>query len=463
MVEVVRTPLHQNDAFLWIQESDPHLRSTTLGIGLLDRSPDWDRLVARTQVAADTIPMLRQRIAEPPTRLAPLVWADDSDFDLGYHLRRVQAPPPHTFATVLELARTSVMAGFDRARPLWESTLVEGLEGGRAAFVTKLHHVLADGIGAMQLAALVFDLERHPPQSADSASAPAAAPESRPMSDIDVLRASLGQEAKTLAEFAGRYARSALPALVNAVAHPRRAIADALETARSVWRTVEPVTETLSPAMTGRSLVWRFHTVEVPLPALHDAAGRVGCTVNDAFLGGITAGLRRYHERHGAPVDELRVAMPVSLRRADDPPGGNHVTLVRFKAPIATADPVARMRRLHELVDRARHERSLPFTNVIAGTLNLLPPAVVGSMIKHVDFLASNVPGLTVPIYISGAQVLRYYPFGPTLGSAVNVTLLSYLDTCCIGVNCDAGAIPDDDVFVECLEAGFDEVLRLGA
>jgi diacylglycerol O-acyltransferase len=135
------------------------------------------------------------------------------------------------------------------------------------------------------------------------------------------------------------------------------------------------------------------------------------------------------------------------------------VTLMRFKAPIARADPVERMRALHELVDGARHERSLPFTNAIAGTLNLLPTAVVGSMLKHVDFVASNVPGLTMPVYVGGAEVLRYYPFGPTLGSAVNITLLSYGDTCCIGINCDGAAIPDDEEFVECIAAGIDEVL----
>ena len=457
MVELVRTPLHQNDAFLWILESDPHLRSTTLGIALLDRTPDWPALVARTEVASQMIPMMRQCIAEPPTRLTPLVWADAADFDLGFHLRRVQAPPPATLETVVELARISAMAGFDRARPLWETTLVDGLEGGRAALVTKLHHVLADGIGAMQLASLIFDLERHPAQPASTSP---TVPRPTPAREVDILRASLGQETKELVDFASSHARSAIPALLNTVAHPRRTIGDAVATARSIWHTVEPITETLSPAMTSRSLVWRFHTLDVPLDDLHKVARHHGFTVNDGFLAGITGGMRRYHERHGTAVDELRVAMPISLRRADDPPGGNHVTLMRFKAPIAHTDPVARMRDLHELVDRARHERSLPFTNAIAGTLNLLPTAVVGSMVKHVDFVASNVPGLTMPVYLGGAEVLRYYPFGPTLGSAVNITLLSYLDTCCIGINCDAAAIPDDEGFVECIAAGLDEVLN---
>jgi diacylglycerol O-acyltransferase len=459
MVELVRTPLHQNDAFLWILESDPHLRSTTLGIALLDSSPDWAALVARTELATEIIPMMRQRIAEPLTRLTPLVWADAADFDLSFHLRRVQAPQPATLATVVELARISAMAGFDRARPLWETTLVDGLEGGRAALVTKLHHVLADGIGAMQLASLVFDLERHPPEPATKSS---SVPRPTPPHEIDILRASLGQETKELVDFAGSHARSAIPALLNAVVHPRRVIGDAVATARSIWHTVEPVTATLSPTMTNRSLVWRFHTLDIPLEDLHEVARHHGFTVNDAFLAGITGGMRRYHERHGAAVDELRVAMPISLRRVDDPSGGNHVTLMRFKTPIANTDPVARMRDLHVLVDGARHERSLPFTNAIAGTLNLLPSAAVGSMLKHVDFVASNVPGLTTPVYVGGAEVLRYYPFGPTLGSAVNITLLSYLDTCCIGINCDAAAIPDDNEFVECITAGFNDVLATG-
>jgi WS/DGAT/MGAT family acyltransferase len=455
MVEFVRAPLHPNDAFLWILESDPHLRSTTLGIALLDCSPDWPEFVARTERTTRLIPTMRQRIAEPPTRLTPLVWADDPDFDIGYHLRRVQAPPPATFATVVDLARTSAMAGFDRARPLWETIVVDGLEDGRAALVTKLHHVLADGIGAMQLASLVFDLERHPPPVTPLG----ATPPPTPMNDVDVLRASLGQETKELVDFASSHAASAMPALLHAVAHPRCTIGDAVATARSIWHTVEPVTETLSPIMTSRSIVWRFHTLDVPLGDLHGAARRHGFTVNDGFLAGIAGGMCRYHERHSTPVDELRVAMPISLRRAEDPPGGNHVTLMRFKAPINSMDPVERMRKLHELVDRARHERSLPFTNAIAGTLNLLPSSVVGSMIKHVDFLASNVPGLTVPVYVGGAEVLCYYPFGPTLGSAVNITLLSYLDTCCIGINCDARAIPDDEEFVQCIAAGLDEVI----
>ena len=110
----------------------------------------------------------------------------------------------------------------------------------------------------------------------------------------------------------------------------------------------------------------------------------------------------------------------------------------------------------------SRDERSIPLTNAIAGMLNLVPRRVVGSMLKHVDFIASNVPGLSVPIYVGGAQVMALYPFGPTIGAALNVTLLSYCGTCHIGINTDTGAVPDPDVLLECLRDGFEEMLGLG-
>ena len=82
-------------------------------------------------------------------------------------------------------------------------------------------------------------------------------------------------------------------------------------------------------------------------------------------------------------------------------------------------------------------------------------------MLKHIDFLASNVPGIPVPLYLAGAKVDSFYGFGPTIGAALNVTLMSYCGTCCVGVNIDTGAVPDPDVLMDCLRDGFDEVLAV--
>jgi diacylglycerol O-acyltransferase len=116
---------------------------------------------------------------------------------------------------------------------------------------------------------------------------------------------------------------------------------------------------------------------------------------------------------------------------------------------------------IDELCGRMRTDRAIPYSNAIAGALNFLPITVTGGMLKHVDFLASNVPGFEANVYVAGARLEAFYPFGPTLGSAANVTLMSYRGTCNIGINTDSGAVPDPKVFAHCLREGFDEVLAL--
>ncbi len=154
--------------------------------------------------------------------------------------------------------------------------------------------------------------------------------------------------------------------------------------------------------------------------------------------------------------------MPINIRKEGDPLGGNRITLMRFKVPVGLTDPSERMAETHRRCESVKTDRSLPYTNAIAGTLNLLPRAYIGGMLRHVDFLASNVPGIPVPLYLTGAKVERFYGFGPTIGAAINVTLMSYCGTCYVAVNVDTGAVPDPDVMMDCLREGFDEVLAVG-
>ena len=188
---------------------------------------------------------------------------------------------------------------------------------------------------------------------------------------------------------------------------------------------------------------------EVPLPTLKEAAHR----------GRRHAQRRLPRRRHRRPAalprastaprsSELHVTMPVSLRADDDPVGGNRITLMRFALPVGMVDPAERIAEIHDRGGAApRRERSLPYTQPIAGGLNLLPRWYIGAILRHVDFLASNVPGIPVPVYVGGAAVRMQYAFGPTIGAGVNVTLMTYVDTCAIGINADTGAMPDFDVF----------------
>ena len=249
---------------------------------------------------------------------------------------------------------------------------------------------------------------------------------------------------------------------LDGLRHPRTTLTSVWETSASVYRTVRPINETASPIMQDRRLIRELAVHDVPLSALKEAGYRAGGSVNDAFLASVTAGLRRYHERHGAAVDELMVTMPISIRAPGDAEGGNRITLMRIPLPVGLADPVERIHEIHERAKAARREPSLKLTQNIAGGLNLLPRWYIGAILRHVDFLASNVPGLPVPVWVGGAAVTMQYAFGPTIGAGVNVTLITYQDTCALGINADSGAIPDLPVFTECLVAGFDEVLALG-
>jgi len=450
--------MRDSDAFSWYMEADPLLRSTIVSVVVLDGAPDVERLFERADRASRLSPGFRHKVVQAPLRLANPRWVVDPDFNVGFHARHLAAPAPGALRQVFEYACQTGMAGFDRQRPLWEFTLIDGLERGRAALVMKLHHSLTDGIGGMEMAKYLFDFEPSPEPLGPMPDAPV--PEE--LSSADLVRYALHHNAARAANLTRTVLRERRGALARALRHPDTAFRDAVGVVRSVARTVQPVSSTLSPVMKDRRLNWHYDALTVPLDALRGAARAVDLTLNDAFLGAISGGLLQYHERHGAAVDDLRLTMPISIRTPHDPVGGNRITLMRFKIPTSLRDPVARMRRIDELSTSARREPAIPYTNAIAAALNVLPRSYVGGMLKHVDFVASNVPGIGVPIYLAGARVAEWYAFGPTIGAALNVTLVSYDGSCYIGVNVDAAAIPDADAMLECLGDGFREVVDLG-
>ena len=227
------------------------------------------------------------------------------------------------------------------------------------------------------------------------------------------------------------------------------------------------MSEPLSPIMTGRSLSVRFDTITSSLSKLKAAAKSVDGRLNDAFVAGVAGGLARYHAKHGASVDELRMTMPINVRPdSAEVVAGNNFVPARFAFPVAIEDPAERMRAIHELVIDQRDEPALEIVDSISGILNRLPLAVTtsvfGSMLKAIDVVTSNVPGAPYPLYIAGARMEANFGFGPLTGSASNITLLSYVDDLHLAVSTDPAAVPDPDLYVECLQDGLDEVIALG-
>jgi WS/DGAT/MGAT family acyltransferase len=421
---------------------------------VLDEAPDFSRVVDRVRHAMAMVPELHRRVEAAPLHPNVLRWVDDPDVDVRQHVHHVRVPHGGTLDTALEMARAAAATGFDRARPLWDFTLIDGLDDGRAVWCMKAHHVLTDGIGSVQLAAHLFDFE------------PDAPPPDTPPIDAAPSHGLVGELAEIVEHdvegiigLARRGVGAVVPAVLSVVRHPVDAVVGTVEVAKSIGRLVQPVSSQLSPLMRDRMMAGSFRTLDVDVQALKAATARHHGRLNDGFLAGITGGMRIYHEVHEADVAHLRVAMPISLRTEQHDAGGNHVTVMRFVVPVDITDAGCRIRELSHHVQRVREERSIEYTELVAGALNVMPKGVIGTMLKRVDFLASNVPGVPVPMWLAGAPVQRFYPFGPTAGSAVNITLMSYNGVCCIGINTDGAAIPDPDVFLDCLRQGFDEVL----
>src|SRR3954470_20098430 len=152
--------MSDSDALMWSIEKDPMLRSTITAVAVLDQAPDRDRLRDLVDRGTRLVPRMRQRVRSNPLSIAPPRWEVDPNFDLDFHLRFVGAGGDRTVRSVLDLAEPIAMQGFDRARPLWEITVIDGLEDEHAALIMKVHHAITDGVGAVKIALVMFELER---------------------------------------------------------------------------------------------------------------------------------------------------------------------------------------------------------------------------------------------------------------------------------------------------------------
>jgi diacylglycerol O-acyltransferase len=454
--------MSDSDALMWTIEKDPMLRSTIIAIAVLDRAPDRARIEQRMEAATRLVPRLRQRVVGIPLSIAPPRWEVDPNFDLTYHLRWLHLGGQASLRDVLRLAEPIAMQGFDRSRPLWEFYVIEGIDGGQAAVIIKLHHAITDGVGAVRIGMVLFDLERRPKTTPEMPGRP----------EVNVLgwwariQDAFDHERRRQLGIASRLPSMVASATARLARNPAQALSEVADTIRSAGRMLTPAGIPASPVMTGRSLSVHFDTVSLPLEETKTAARVAGCRLNDAFVAGVLGGFQRYHAHHGLPIGALRMTMPINIRDEEtEDLAGNNFAPARFMVPLDIEHPVQRMQQVRRLVETQRAEPSLGLLEPMAAIVYRLPTSVstalFQAMLKGVDLVTSNVPGVAVPVFFAGGRVVSQFGFGPMTGSAANLTLLSYCDQVHIGVNTDRAAIPDSDVFVACLEDSFDEIRKL--
>ncbi len=448
------------DMFLQVAK-DPLLRMTITAVLVLDGVPDRDTVLARLERMSRSVPGCRHRMLAPPLRLAAPRWVADPDFDLSYHLRWIAAPEPKTLDTVFEYARQSARSGLDPDRPLWTCTVVEGLEGGRAAVVLKLSHVLADGVGGIAMLPFLTDVTREP---GDLGPMPALPGDHVSASLRGRVLDGLGANRDRLWSFVRVTGGPALRHTPRVIVNPVGALGTAARNLQALQRIGMPGTDRLSPIMAERRGWSRFAAIDVDLAALRAAARSRNATVNDAFVTAVSYGFARYHEKHAAPVGQLRAVVAVNTRREGDSPYGNYLRGGALTLPVGTDDPAKYMAAYHDAIVLLREDARQPMVSaldVVARTFGPFVSGFMGSVMKHCDFSASNVPGIQVPLYFGGAEMLAMYGFGPTFGTAADITLVSYRGTAFIGFNVDSAAVPDVETLVDCTREGFDAVLAL--
>jgi diacylglycerol O-acyltransferase len=441
-------------------EHDPRARSGFLAVTILATEPDADAIRAVYDRASRVVVRLRQKVVMPSLPIAPPEWVVDPTFDLDRHLHHVTVPAPGGMRELLDLAQPILAEPFDLDRPLWELHVVHGLrEVGEAALLLKTHHAVMDGMAAVELFTEIIDFA---PDVDRAAMGTVPEPEPERTSAADLTRAALLRLPGTTARAVARQASQAVGTAGRFARDPGGSAAELAGLVGSARRLFGGPPAPPSPLLRERGINRRFEVVDFPVDDLRAVAKAAGGSINDAYLAGVCAVLRRYHEALGCPVDDLPLALPISTRTDDDPAGGNRFTGATIAAPVGELDPAERIRLIGARVGAARAEPALDAMTGLLPLVVRLPTPLLAAMAGRaatIDVQASNVPGYPVPVYVAGIEVLRTFGFGPVPGVAAMITMTSMAGRCEVTANYDTDAFTDVELFARCLQEGFDEVL----
>lgn len=410
------------------------------------------------------IPRYRRRVRFLPLELGRPVWVDDPHFDLSYHVRWAALPAPGDDAALCALMGHLMSQLLDRSRPLWEAWIVEGLEGGRWALVSKVHHAMVDGVSGVDLTGVLLDAEPDCPLPA-----PASwTPEPEPSGIAKVLDAWRG-----LAHDARRTASSA----VAMIRHPTTGVRDL----RDSWTGLVTFTRRLLNLRTGalQGNVGKHRSyahVSASLADVQVIRKALGGTVNDVVLAVVSGGYRALLlARDGHPeTARVRSLVPVSTRAPDEHGMlDNRVSAVLCDLPVDVADPEQRLDAVRAEMERLKASHMAEAGAQVVGLGDLAPPFVVGPVthllmrVMHrvpqrmFATVTTNIPGPRAPLYCLGRKMLDWYPYVPIgQGLRVGTAILSYAGRLSFGITSDYDTIQDASVLARGIVQGVAELLE---
>jgi WS/DGAT/MGAT family acyltransferase len=443
------------------QNSHMHVGAVTIFEG---PPPEFDEFLDALRERLHLVPRYRQRLQEAPLQTGRPIWIDDPNFNLEYHVRQTALPEPGSEEQLMRLAARIFSQQLDRSKPLWETWLVEGLDGNRFALISKTHHSLIDGISGVDLAQVLFDLTPVPQEipHPDEAWEPAREPNA-----IELLADGVTGLAKAGLNVAAR--------ALGAATRPTDSIHELREAAEGlgeiVWAGMNPAPETPLNVEIGPHR--RFVGVRNELEDFKTIKNAFGGTVNDVVLTVVSGALRDWLQSRGIRTEglELRALVPVSIRGSHEHGQlGNRIAVMRGPLPVYVSDPVARLQAVRQAMGELKESKQAVGAEVLAGVQNFAPPTILAQAsrlnfsTRLFNMIVTNVPGPQFPLYVRGRELEDVFPvaFLPE-NHALAVAIMSYNGKINFGLLGDYDALPDIGRIADGIETSLAELVALSS
>ena len=401
------------------------------------------------------VPRYRQKLKWIPLWNHP-VWVDDRQFNLDYHIRHTSLPRPGSDSQLKHLAARVMGQQLDRDRPLWETWVVEGLEGDRFAVITKIHHCMIDGASGVDLSYILMSTS---PEYETADDVPTFMPRPEPtstqlMRDESLRRATLPLEA----------ARG-IQNFINQAQDVREEIGVRLSAVGELLgATLRPASS--SPVNGDLGPHRRFDWLDLPLDDIRAVRRKLDCTLNDVVLAIVSGAVRAFFEQRQADpaLLDFRISAPVSVRRPEDVGKmGNNVPSWIVPLPIAEPAPIERVRAIHAKTQELKESRQALGVEMMMGAADFMGTLLLSLGARAasgpINTIVTNVPGPQMPLYMLGAKLESMYPQVPLLEDmGLGIALMSYNGKLCWGFNSDYELVPDLKDFVEKIRLGFEEL-----
>jgi diacylglycerol O-acyltransferase len=445
-------------SFLHLEDDAAHMHVASVLI-FEGEAPRYVDMLAHIERRLHLVPRYRQKLAFVPFGQGRPRWVDDPHLNLRYHLRHAGLPAPGTEQQLQALASRVFAQPLDRDKPLWEISLVDGLEGDRFAILAKTHHALVDGISGVDIMTVLFDTSPDPVAPADPGNP--WIPRPTPTS-AQLLGEALVERATIPAE-AARSVRALLRA-------PRAIAREAVETAAGVgamaWAGLNPAPSTAYNRPIGPHR--RFTWVRADLDDVKAIKNELGGTVNDVVLTVVAGALGRHMRRRGTPTEglELKAMVPVSVRGADQTGDlGNHVAAMMAPLPVWCQDPYARLQIMRESMEHLKEGGQAVGAQALTELTGFASPTIMGqaarlmSKQRFFNLVITNVPGPQIPLYLLGRRALDPFPLVPLAkNQGLGIAIMSYDGRMNFGLVGDYDVMYDLDDFAEDLHAALAEL-----